>query len=124
MPPVDNSRWTTLVRHTLGRYDDALLRQVAGRLLRPRNQWPTAELIDRCADTSDDGALIDRRLKDLEPAERQLLALIGHSGQPLWAMGNLVELVLCLGHADGVRPIFALLEAGLLFPYLGEPVEP
>ena len=40
----------------------------------------------------------------------------GRSRQPLWSLGHLVELSMALGQPDGLKPIFALLEAGLLFP--------
>src|SRR5438132_1627928 len=59
---------------------------------------------------------IVRRLAEIDPACVQLLALIGRSRQPYWRVGNLVELLVALGHADGLRPVLALLEAGLLFP--------
>ncbi len=104
-------------------YDEPLLRQVAGRLVKPRNQWPAEDLLARILEVVENPAVIDRRVQELEPASRQALALIGHSRQPLWALGNLVEMVMALGHADGLAPILDLLEAGLLFPLLdgGEP---
>src|SRR6476646_2341997 len=98
-----------LLERALRRYDEALLRPVAGRLLRPRNQWPLDDLIARCLATLSDVPTIDRRLKELEPAERQLLALIGHSRQPLWALGNLIELMMSLGQPDGLAPAFSLM---------------
>ncbi len=119
MALADATTWTDLLRRTLGAYDEALLRQVAGRLLKPRNHWPAEELIERVVATAGNAAVLDRRLQELEPAGRQLLALIGHSRQPVWDVGNLVELALTLGHPDGLQPVFALLEAGLLFPTLG-----
>src|SRR5262249_14310780 len=45
--------------------------------------------------------------------------LVGHSRQPRWGVGSLVEMALALGHADGLAPVFDLLEAGLLLPDLG-----
>src|SRR5262249_22949503 len=62
---------------------------------------------------------LDRRLQDLDPAGRQVLALIGHSRQPCWQVGNLVEMAMTLGQPDGLRPVFDLLGAGLLYPHLG-----
>ena len=118
MASPETAPWSDLLRHTLAAYDEPLLRGVAGRLVRPRNQWPVEELIDRSVATADNPPVIDRRLKELEPASRQVLALIGHSRQPRWALGNLVEMAFALGHADGLAPVFALLEAGLLFPAL------
>ncbi len=118
MTARDPSYWPSLLERTLRRYDEELLRRVAGRLLRPRNFWPRDELISRFVATTGDVTIIERRLKDLETGERQLLALIGHSRQGLWRLGNLVELMIALGQTDGLRPIFSLLEAGLLFPWL------
>jgi hypothetical protein len=111
--------WSDLLRRTLGAYDEALLRQVAGRLLKPRNQWPVDDLIERVAATAANPAALDRRLQELEPSGRQILALIGHSRQPVWEVGNLVELAMTLGHPDGLRPVTELLGSGLLFPTLG-----
>ncbi len=114
MPHSDAAYWSELVRQTLERYDEALLRAVAARLIKPRNQWPVAELLDRCTDAVDNTVLLDRRLQELEPAARQLLALIARSRQPRWVLGNLVELVMALGHADGLQPVFdAALETGI-----------
>jgi hypothetical protein len=111
--------WSERLRHTLRCYDEALLRQVAAKLVKPRNHWPVEDLIARAVEIVDNPAVLDRRLQDLEPAGRQVLALIGHSRQPMWALGNLVEMVMALGHADGLKPVFDLLEVGLLFPVLG-----
>jgi hypothetical protein len=116
---AEPSSWSDVLQRTLERYDEPLLRRVAGRLIKPRNQWPVAELVERCAATAGDVTVIDRRLRELEPADRQLLALIGHSRQPLWGLGNLVELLASLGHQDGLRSVLSLLEAGLLLPFLG-----
>src|SRR5262249_33973909 len=105
--------WSLLLRQTLQHYDGALLRSVAGKLVRPRNEWPVEELIDRSVATVANAAVIDRRLHELGPAERRLLALIAHSRQPRWRLGSLLELLAALGHAEGPLPVFSLLEAGL-----------
>jgi hypothetical protein len=118
MALADPASWSDLLRRTLTRYEEKLLRLVATHLIKPRNQWPVADLIDRILDTAANPAVLDRRLKDLEPACRKVLALIGHSRQPCWAFGNLVELVIALGHSDGVKPLLSLLECGLLYPLL------
>jgi hypothetical protein len=118
-PPPDLS--SSRLADTLRRYDEGLLRKVAGRLVRARNQWPVEDLISRSIDTLNNPAVLDRRLADLEPAARQLLSLIGHSRQPCWALGNLVEMMMALGAADGLAPVFHLLEAGLLFPLFEPP---
>src|SRR5947209_13304448 len=106
MPLPATAFWPDLQRRTLACYDEDLLRQVAARLLKPRNQWPVEELIERSVAITANPAVIDRRLQELEPAARQLLALFGHSRQPCWYLGNLVELLIALGHPDGLRPVF------------------
>jgi hypothetical protein len=116
MSPNDAATWTDRLRKTLSRYDEPLLRQVAGRLIKPRNQWPVDDLVERCVAAADNLPLLDRRLQELDPAARQILGLIARSRQPIWNLGNLVELAMALGQPDGLKPIFALLEAGLLFP--------
>jgi hypothetical protein len=118
MPSLNPSAWTQRLHQVLSRYDETLLRKVAGRLFRPRNQWPVEELIQRSIETLQNAVACDRRLRDLDPACRQLLALIAHSRQPRWAVGNLVEMLVALGHNDGLRPILTLLETGLLYPDL------
>jgi hypothetical protein len=118
MSVVDTSYWSELQRHTLASYDEALLRQVAARLVKPRNQWPVADLVERGAAAISNPVIIDRRLQDLTPSARRVLALIGHSRQPYWNLGNLVELTIALGHGDGLQPVLELLEAGLLYPSL------
>ncbi len=120
MPPPLSESWSEIVRQTLRSYDETLLRRVAGKLCKPRSQWPAAELIDRSLEVLHNPAALDRRLKDLEPAARQILAAIGHSRQPRWPVGSLVEIAVALGHADGLAPVQALLDAGLIFPLVAE----
>lgn len=118
MAPPDPVPWSDRVAAVLRGYDEALLRKVAGRLVRPRNLWPIDELIRRSLDVLDNPVLLDRRLGELAPPGRQLLALLGISRQPWWHLGNLVELVMALGHGDGLAAVLDLLEAGLAFPVL------
>src|SRR5262245_34715892 len=120
MQSAEPRDWSDILRQTLAHYDEPLLRRVAARLIKPRNQWPADELVARCAATSTDVTIIDRRLAELDVAGRRLLTLIGYSRQPLWNMGNLVELLIALGQEDGLAPVLALLEAGLLYPLLGD----
>jgi hypothetical protein len=116
MPLFPPEFWSELQRRTLEGYDEGLLRGVASRLLKPRSQWPPEELVRRAVEVADNPALIDRRLQDLAPPARRLLALVGHSRQPLWDLGHLVEMACALGAEDGLRPVFDLLEGGLLYP--------
>jgi hypothetical protein len=118
MPLIDPAIWTDRLEQTLQCYDESLLRQIAGHFIKPRNQWPVKELIERCLATVNNVAVIDRRLKELDPAERRLLALIGHSGQPRWRVVNLIEMLATLGEDDGLKPVRRLLEAGLLYAEL------
>jgi hypothetical protein len=72
--------------------------------------------MDRCVDTLSNDAVLDRRLHELEPVSRMLLALIAHSRQPRWTAGSLLEMLAALGHAEGMRPVLALMDEGLLYP--------
>src|SRR6516162_1254270 len=100
--------WRTTFRQALERYDPPLLRRVAARLLKPRNQWPVEELVDRCIAAGENAPLVDRRLQELEADSRRVLAAIGFSGQPQWRLGSLVELAIALGESDGLKPVIAL----------------
>ena len=115
---MGTERWNQHTRKTLKRYEEALLRQVAHKLCKPRNQWPVDELLDRVGAALNNAAMIDRRLKELPAACRQILCVIGHSRQTRWPVGALVEILVALGHADGLEPLVTLLESGLLLPEL------
>src|SRR5215471_4427309 len=116
MPVASAESVSELLRQTLERYDESLLRRVAGRLLKPRNHWPVAELLERMQSAVENAPLIDRRLQELAAGSRRVLAAIGLSRQPRWRLGNLVELGIALGELDGLRPIFGLFESGFLYP--------
>jgi hypothetical protein len=118
MSAFDDGPWLERVRETLQAYDPVLLRNVAARLCKPRNQWPAQELVERCLGTLGNAAVLDRRLGELEQGSRDLLALLAHSRQSLWRVGNLVEAAYCLGSTNGLDPVVDLLNAGLLFPQL------
>lgn len=111
-------QWSQYTRHTLQRYDEALLRQVAHKLCKPRNQWPVEEILDRVVAALTNAVMIDRRLKELPAACRQVLAVMGRGRQVRWPVGTLVEILVALGHADGLAPLVQLLESGLLLPEL------
>src|SRR5262245_34613290 len=118
MPSPLAERLTEHFRRTLLGYDEALLRQVAQRLCRPRSQWPAAELVERIIAALDNPVVLDRRLRELPAACRQLLALIGHSRQICWPAGPLIEMLVTLGHPDGLAPLVELLGTGLVVPEL------
>jgi hypothetical protein len=111
-------RWNQHIRRTLMRYDEAQLRQVAHKLCKPRNQWPVDELLDRLVSALNNVAMLDRRLKELPEACRQILCVIGQSRQSRWPVGSLVEILVSLGADDGLAPLVTLLESGLLLPEL------
>ena len=119
MPAPEPVSWRDRIADAMGRYDETLLRKVAGRLVRPRGQWPVSDLISRCVEMLDNPVALDRRIAELDPTSRQVLAMLGHSRQPTWRLGNIVEFTMALGHPDGLAPVLDLLEAGLIFPALG-----
>src|SRR5437868_5472267 len=119
MPPTDAAFTADRLRQTLACYDEPLLRAVATQLVKPRGRWPAEELIKRAAETLASPSALDRRLKELDAAGRRLLAAVGHSRQPRWPVGSLVELGTALGSEDALAPVLALLQAGLLLPDLG-----
>jgi hypothetical protein len=119
MPLMEADFWSDLLRSSLERYDEPLLRQTAKRLLRSRNDWPADELIERSLATVKNPPVIERRLQEIESTGRRLLALIAQSRQPRWRLGSLVELSVALGEtSEPFRPILSLFEAGLLYPDL------
>src|SRR5216684_182283 len=111
MPFPSAESVSELLRQTLEHYDEPLLRRVAASLLKPRNQWPREELIERMTTAAENAPLIDRRLQELDSGSRRVLAAVGHSRQPRWRLGNLVEITIALGEPDGLKPIFALVES-------------
>ena len=118
MPSPDPDDWSPRVRDALSRYAEPLLRAVAGKLVKPRTQQPAEELLDKAVAVLLNPPQVDRRVKDLPPAARKLLAVMGLSRQPRWAVGQLITLLAALGHAEGFAPVRAALDAGLLYPEL------
>ncbi|MCS6865040.1 MAG: hypothetical protein RMJ56_13540 [Gemmataceae bacterium] len=119
--PVMEFDWLDRCRDTLARYQEPLLRAVAEKLLRPRTKLPTAELLEKAVATLTNAPVIDRRLKELPPAARRVLAILGCSRQPCWKIGHLLTILAAFDHHDGFTPLQTLLEAGLLFPVLDDP---
>lgn len=116
--------WAPAVRAALARYDEPLLRAVSARLFKPRSQWPADELVTRAVDTLANPPVVDRRLKELAPAGRQLLAAVGLSRHAEWSVGQLLALLGTLGHAEGLAPVLTLLDNGLIVPVLPESDRP
>ena len=113
--------WTERVRDAMSRYDEALLRTVAGRLFKPRIGQPLEELSEKSAETQSNPPVIDRRIRDLPEAARTLLVHIGLSHQLRWKVAHLILLSASAGHPDGFNPVHTLLESGILFPDTKEP---
>src|SRR5438876_8074850 len=97
--------WSEKLEEALAGYDVSLVRAIASKLLRARNQWPVDELRERLRDAIANAPVIDRRLKELPLACRKLLALIGLSRRPDWTVGRLLEMLAALGHAEGLAPV-------------------
>jgi hypothetical protein len=108
--------WSDRVEEALAEYAPELIRSIAARLLKTRSQWPAEELAERIRAACTNAPLIDRRLKDLPPASRTLLAAIGRSRRPTWKLPHLLSILASLGHCDGVEPIATLFDEGLVFP--------
>ena len=124
MPFYDSAFWSDRLQRTLESYDEALLRSMAARLFKPRNQWPFEELVERSVTTvAENSGVVNRRLQDLELPSRLVLTLMARSRQPRWRLGNLLEMLAALGHAEGPQPIFALFDSGLLFPELANTIQ-
>jgi XPB/Ssl2-like helicase family protein len=111
-PPI----WNERVRNVLEAYDETLLRGVTQRLCRPRNLWPASELIDRCVDTLQNPAVLDRRLKDQSVGARRVLGLLRRSDRTIWTVGSLCELGALLEVDFGPESVAGLVEGGLVFP--------
>jgi hypothetical protein len=116
LPTSPDEDWSLRCRDALARYDEALVRSVAAKLIRPRANQPVEELVEKSIATLTNPPVIDRRIRDLPDASRKLLAVIGLSGQPRWKVGHLLTLAAALGHSDGFAPVAELLAAGLIFP--------
>lgn len=115
-PETDNSNGTAGA--AFAAFDEPLLRRVVGKLCRTRNHWPVEELIERGLAALDNVVVLDRRLRDLPPGCRRLLALMGHARRTTWKVGRLVEMLTVLGEEDGLAPVRDLLESGILLPDL------
>src|SRR5215207_11193211 len=121
MPPVDthaDGAGLDRAAEALAKYAEPLVREVAGRLIRPRNTWTVDEVRDRVRAALQDPVLIDRTLRPLSPAARKLLRLVGVSGQPVWRVRGLLDLLHAVGQGDGIAVIRELMAAGLAYPDL------
>ncbi len=107
---------TQRIRAILSRYAEPLFREVAHKLLKPRNRWASDELLERILHLLSNPPMLDRRLRELPDTPRRVLALMALTRQACWRVATLVELLATLGHHEGVQPILQLLEMGLCYP--------
>jgi hypothetical protein len=121
--PSDPDQPTDPVRAALDGYTETLRRFVAATLLKPRTPIPADELTDRLLGTLTNPPVIDRRLRDLPPAPRALLAVLALTRRTRWTVGHLITTLAAVGHADGLLPVKALFETGLLYPLRPSPEE-
>lgn len=113
---ADRATWLNQVQTILDRYREELVRQVAAKLIRPRQLWAVDELRDKMVAMLDDPVGIDRALKPIAPAARQVLRLVDLSRQPRWPLQSIVDLLPIVGAREGLGPVRELLDAGLIFP--------
>src|SRR5438046_7472229 len=99
MPPDPADPWSARVRDALARYDEPLVRLVAGKLVKAKVGQPADELVEKAAETQTNAPVIDRRIRDLPDPARVLLGLVGASRQPRWPVGHLIHLLAAAGHA-------------------------
>lgn len=97
-------------------YREDLLRDVAGKLVRPRSRHSEEILREKIVEALADPVGLDRALKPMSPASRQLLRLVDLSRSMRWPVQALADLLPVLGFDGGLAPVIDLLEAGLLFP--------
>lgn len=114
MQLADADSWADRARETLASYDGPLLRQVAGRLLRPRNRWPAAELVERCVAALSNPAAVDRRLGEAGVGARRLLGAIARSRLYRWRLGHLLAVAVALTDGDGPSALTELYGLGLI----------
>jgi hypothetical protein len=82
-------------------YAEPLLRKVAARAIKPRQKLPAAELREKLRHWHENPPQVDRRLRDLTPPARTLLALLHLGKRCQWRVGSLLELASCLQGDDG-----------------------
>src|SRR5215212_6196797 len=82
-------------------YTEPLLRKVAGLALKPRQKQPAAELRAKLLDWHHNPPQVDRRLREVSPPARTLLALLHLGKRSQRRVGTLLEMVSCLQQSDG-----------------------
>ena len=74
MSILDDADWSDRARAALEGYSEALLRAVAARLVKPRANQPVEDVLDKLVGTLTNAPVIDRRLRELPPECRKVLA--------------------------------------------------
>ena len=114
--PTAAEYWIERTTQAIDGYTETLRRQVVATLLKPRTPIPVEELTARILGTLTNAPVIDRRLRELSPSSRWILTVMGRTRQPRWTVGQLLTILASLGSTDGLTPIRALFECGLLCP--------
>lgn len=99
------------------------MRTVAGNALKVRQKLPVAEIREQLLTWHSNPPQIDRRLKELTPTARTLLALMHVGKRAQWRIGTLLELVSCLNGqgadtlaVDGLKVVEELFLQGMIVP--------
>ncbi len=108
--------WASVIRAAFDRYDDNLLGEITTRLIKPRTVHSREELVRRSVELFENPVLVDRRIQSLEKSCMALLEVAAKARQNRWYVATLAEFVYTLGWQDGIKPVVALVEAGLAFP--------
>src|SRR3954470_8872737 len=77
-------------------YAEPLLRKVAAHALKLRQKQPAAELRENLLRWYENPPQVDRRLREVAPPARTLLALLHLGKRSQWRVGSLLELASCL----------------------------
>jgi len=114
--PTAAEYWIERTTQALDGYTETLRRKVVATLLKPRTPIPVEEITSRILGTLTNAPVIDRRLRELPPAARWLLTVMGRTRQPCWKVGHILSILASLGSTDGLDPIRNLFDCGLLYP--------
>jgi hypothetical protein len=114
--PTVAEYWIERTTQALDGYTETLRRLVVATLLKPRTPIPVEEITSRILNTLTNAPVIDRRLRELPPASRWLLTVMGRTRQPHWKVGHILGILASLGSTEGLDPIRSLFDCGLLYP--------
>ncbi len=106
------------IRQTFEHYNLVLRRSVLSALVKPRQPLELDDLAEKAISVMVNPPMIDRRLRDVPSVSRKVLAIMAITRNYRWPIGDLLQVLVTLGHHEGLSPIQTLLEAGLLYPDL------